>query len=234
MTTATKTHWQIPGLVQPEAILDLHNTKTGRVFLLGSGPSLLEQTDVLAALGYEDTLGVHNLPLWDDLPFTPTYYAIHEKHQIEAIENYDWPGWDMKKFVIYWRPVRREGWQWVAKAPVDLNIFDVGFCGLDDELPPIPSGICIPLSACQLLAWMGYTEFYFLGCELTIKGECYDTDYERRVRGESWSRKAQGAFTVARREIERAGRTIVDCTPGGRLSENGILDYVPLEEVLAY
>jgi hypothetical protein len=36
-----------------------------------------------------------------------------------------------------------------------------------------------------------------------------------------------------RRDIEHAGRQIYDCSSGGRLNEEGILEYRALEEVLA-
>mgnify|MGYP006406214381 CR=1 FL=1 len=60
---------------QPQEVLGLHNTQSGRVFIMGAGASLAGQRDILPDLANEDTLGVNQLPSWSELPFTLTYYA---------------------------------------------------------------------------------------------------------------------------------------------------------------
>ena len=37
---------------------------------------------------------------------------------------------------------------------------------------------------------------------------------------------------MVRPQIEAAGRSVVDCTPEGRLTQEGVLDYLPLKDAL--
>ena len=78
---------------------------------------------------------------------------------------------------------------------------------------------------------MGYTEFYFLGVDTTQEGQAWDekngrTTYPRSILS------ILECFDRAKCQIEKAGRKIYDCTPGGRINQEGVLEYRALEDVL--
>tara|TARA_Y100000310_G_C20694843_1_gene824892 strand:+ start:5122 stop:5352 length:231 start_codon:yes stop_codon:yes gene_type:complete len=71
-----------------------------------------------------------------------------------------------------------------------------------------------------------------LGNEFTKAGYAWDSDAQRDFSDSLGGRVARN-FATARKEIEAAGRKIYDCTPDGRLTKSGALEYMPLEEALA-
>lgn len=221
---------------QPDWILDAHNTKSGRVFILGTGPSLASQMDVLAGLRSEDTWTVNRMARWTDLPFIPTHHSVTEPGPIidwgrGVHHEYDFPR-AMNRIAVHWFPVTAPGWLWVAKAHDDVQLRWEGFFGLGDQFPPIPSGWASPITLLQVAAWLGYQEFYLLGCDTTQVGQAWDTEKGN-------TKQPRAILTIlecadrARAEIEKAGRKLIDCTPGGRMNQEGILPYVDLAEVLA-
>jgi hypothetical protein len=201
--------------------------------MIGCGASLLEQMDVLPMLKDEVTWGVNYLPLWPDLPFDLDYYSISEDRHLNryGIRDFEWPGHKMVKFAIGKAKVRREGFQWVAKAPGDVTIHNYGMVGLDDDLAPIPAGFCTTANAIQLAAWMGFTEFFLVGNEFTRTGYAWDPRAKRRYDDSMFVRIA-GSFRIMRQELQRAGRSIADCTHEGRLTAENVLDYVPIKEAV--
>ncbi len=103
--------------------------------------------------------------------------------------------------------------------------------GLGDHFPPITTGWASPLTCSQIAAWLGYTEFIFLGIDTTQVGQAWDVEKGRTTFTRS-IRSIKDSFARARAEIEKAGRTIIDCTPGGLINEEKILEYRDLQEVL--
>jgi hypothetical protein len=104
--------------------------------------------------------------------------------------------------------------------------------GMGDYLPPIPSAWASPLTIAQLALWMGFTELYVLGCDITQQGQAWDrekgtTKFPRNIRS------IVECADRMRSQIWLNGREIYDCTPGGRLSREGVLPYKDLAEVLA-
>lgn len=227
-------YFNAPLLNQPQAVLDLHNTRSGRTFLVGAGSSLLAQMEVLPYLQDEATWGVNYLPQWEDMPFDLTYYAISEQRHVirHGIGDFGWSGMDVPKFAFHWGPVRSDGFQWVAKAPAEISIFDAGTCGLGEDLPPISSAFCTIFYCLQLGLWMGYREFYLLGNEFSLTGYPWDPTAQRRF-DESLGRRIEGSARLLRMDMEKQGASLIDCTPNGRLGSKGILEYKPLEEVVA-
>ena len=227
-------NWGLPQ-GQPQWLLDAHNTKSGRCFLMGTGPSITKQKDLLAKLENEETFTVNRMKQWKDLPFTPTHHCIAEPGPVaswgkEIFPQYDFPK-ALNRLAINWWPVTAEGWLWINKAPDDIQCRWEGYWGWQDFLPPIPTAWASPLTIGQIALWLGYTELYFLGMDLTQVGQAWDVA-QGRTAMERNIRSILECAERAQRDVTRAGRKIMDCTPGGRFNREGILEYVPLEEVL--
>ena len=221
-----------------------------RIFMLGNGPSLLQQRHLIPRLQRETTYGCNGLYEWDAMPIIPTFYGIssNKKHRIPEVNAIE--AWrPVKKFILgksYPKYGLREDWIWI-EARFELWMDKEGFKGMDGKLPCLPHGRATPLTQAQVAASMGFREFYFLGNEQTRVGHVYGLTgpkSERRKMGglgpllteEEWEKNERdtfASFARARKDIEEAGGTIVDCTPDGRLVQEGILPYAPLEEVLA-
>jgi hypothetical protein len=237
-----------------QEILDMHNTKSGHIFILGTGPSLIDQLPLLERLKNEVTLGCNTIFKWEDLPFTPTYYGIsdvYEQRYIDALAalipdgtqalNIQWPGYyNNPRFV------------WVEKAHDSHQVRADGFVGLKDTLPAIPTARTTPLTLAQLTAWMGYREFYLLGMEQT-RGYCYNPEtLISGIQGNEFPIDKNPKYRIAiracakrmREDVEAVGGHVYDCSPGGLLNYTGhdihmglppmapVLEYKPLEEVL--
>ena len=213
----------------------VHNTQSGRCFILGTGPSLTQQMPLLPHLDKETTWTVNRMQFWGDLPFTPNNHVVAEPGPIGGWGRFIFPQYDfptaINRIAINWWPVTAPGWLWVPKAPDDIQMRWEGFYGLGDTFPPIPTGWASPLTLCQVAAWMGYDEFYFLGIDTTQTGQAWDAIQGRTANPRN-IRSILECFDRANRDVRRAGRKIFDCTPGGRINQEGALEYVPLEDVL--
>ncbi len=224
------------GFEQPDWIKQAHNTKSGRIFIMGTGPSLAAQLPLLSSLKREATWTVNRMAHWGKLPFAPTYHSIAEPgpiglwgHYVRHEYGYPAAG---TQIAIHWFPVVASGWKWAAKAIDEVQIRWEGFFGLGDHLPPVPSGWASPLTSCQIAAWFGYTEFYFLGCDTTQMGQAWDVAHGRTAKPRSILSILE-CFDRARAQIQKSGRKIYDCAPGGRLNKEGVLEYRDLAEVLS-
>jgi len=199
------------------------------------------------------TFVCNSVPKWEDLPFTPTYYGITDVYDQRLLDRLTFPEFNgMKRFHVTWpwEEARNDAFTYVEKAEEGVQMWNVGFEGFGEELPPLPTGRTTPLTNAQLAAWMGYREFYFLGIEQTLKGYAHAPETTNNMRGlprntnPRYQMAVQRSFERAKADIEAAGGKIFDCTPGGLLNETGegnqwrgirrytILEYVPLEEVL--
>jgi len=76
---------------QPQSIRDLHNTCSGRVFILGNGPSIRDQLPLLHKLRGEATFGCNTLLSWKELPFTPTYYGVTDINDASVLNRVVYP-----------------------------------------------------------------------------------------------------------------------------------------------
>lgn len=240
----------------PQSVLDLHNTQSGRIFILGTGPSLLKQD--LSKLKDEATFCCNTMPLWEKLPFTPTYYGITDIYEEETVDkwarlmwygtiafNVQWPGFYNNKRFIH-----------VEKAHDSHQFRAEGITGLDDILRPLRTGRTTPLTLVQLALWMGYREIYFLGIEQT-RGYCHDpkavvSGASKRKNDFPLDKNPKYRIAVKqcaermRNDIEEAGGEVYDCSTGGLLNITGkgihtlqtgqaygnILEYRDLAEVL--
>lgn len=227
--------WGMP-VGQPQWVRDAHDTHKGeRIFILGSGPSLSTQTALLPRLADEATWTVNRMARFKDLGFTPSFHSIAEPGPIfqwgrRIHPQYDFPEARVR-IAIHWFPVTAPGWLWCAKAPDDIQVRWQGCHGMDDRLPPLPSAWASPLTVTQLALWMGFTEVFLLGCDTTQGGQAWDVQGGTTRFPRSIISILESADRI-RCEVERHGRRIYDCTPGGRMNQEGILPYRDLAEVL--
>lgn len=222
-------------LEHPQWIQDVHNTQSGRIFMFGTGPSLAAQRPLLSHMQQEHTWTVNRMRQFMP-PFRPTYHGVTEPGPIGGsgsyiLQIYDYPEAETRIAVNWW-PLNVPGWKWASKAPDDVQVRWEGWFGLGEELPPIPTAWASPLTFGQLACWMGYTELYYLGVDTSQMGQAWDTEHGR-TREPRAIRSIFECADRARAQIEKAGRHIYDCTPGGRLNQEGILPYRDLAEVLS-
>lgn len=219
----------------PDWIDKIHNTHQGRCFMLGTGPSLIDQLPMLKRLEGEYTFTCNRAHLWKELPFTPFVHYVSEPGPLVAWgagvgSNYDFPE-AQNRIACIWTRVTAPGWLWLPKAPDDIQLRWQGAWGMGDFLPPIPTAWASPLTMSQLALWMGFTEIIILGCDISQTGQSWDrekgtTKFPRNIRS-----ILECADRLSR-DVWRHGREIWDCTPGGRLNVEGAMKYRDLEDVL--
>ena len=229
-----KDYWGMK-IQMPAWVDKVHNTKTGRCFILGTGPSLVTQLPLLSHLKEEETWTCNRMRKWGDLPFVPTHHVVTEPGPIGAwglFVNpiYDFPAVPNRIAVMWWE-VNAPDWLWCPKAPDDVQVRWQGTWGMGDYLPPVPTAWASPLTVTQLALWIGFTEIYLLGVDTTQTGQAFDPKYGRTQKARNITSILECAARMAS-DITRAGRKFVDCTPGGRLNQEGAVSYIPLEEVL--
>jgi hypothetical protein len=242
------------------AIIDMHNTRSGRIFILGNGPSLIEQRDLLTRLKDEATFCCNSFPKWEPMPFLPTYYGITDMHssggiskKYNMVDAYSWPDLDMMKFQVGWPDdVHHPAFIWVDKDPTKKIVNDTGPVGFGEDLPPLPTARTTPFTLAQIALWMGYRHIYMLGIEQT-RGYAHDPDAKMSTTGRhefpldknpKYQIAIQRAAERIRADLEANGGKIYDCTPEGLLNATGqhfkrrgmawrdILEYQSLAEVL--
>jgi hypothetical protein len=207
---------------------ELHNISSGRIFMMGCGPSLLKTKGVERLID-EDTFVCNRMALWGALPFIPTYMGLTEPYNAEQIDYYDeitqtWSPKMPMRFVVHPEPVERDGWVWVEKEQDGgpLRMAKYGFAGLGETLEPLKTGRHSPLTLSQIAAWMGYREIYFVGTDFWPKGYCFDLDADPGM--VVTPRSVQGAAEShlrARQDFEAVGGVMFDCTPGGFMNATG-------------
>lgn len=221
---------------EPKWIQETHNRHQGRCFLCGTGPSLATQLELLRRMKEEYVFTCNRMKLWGDFPVQPFVHCVTEPQPFlewgqHIVPIYDNPA-AMNRIGCTWWPVRVPGWLWLPKAPEEIQIRWQGFQGFSDRFCPLPTGWASPLTISQLAAWMGFREFYFLGIDTTQQGQAWDVKGGRTLQPRN-IRSILECFDRARIDIELKGGKVYDCTPGGRVNQEGILPYVPLEDVLA-
>lgn len=215
---------------QGQALQDLHGKYSGRVFILGNGPSLLKQN--LSSLDKENTWMCNNWIAWDkhEELFGPTHYTVSYQVFMEWVDTFAGtpPVWK-ERFLHYiidpMDLIEVSGWVHVQVDNLDSSP------ALTEPLLTLQHGGSTPHINAQLAAWMGYTEIYMLGCEQT-DGYVYDPEANRQANKSAgfYIRQKQQLFEDLAGQLYNQGVNLRDCTPDGALNE--VLGYVPLEEVL--
>ena len=217
--------------VQPDGALQvLRGTHSGRIWIIGNGPSLRGQWETLGRMNDEPTFVVNSFFREPPPGLRPTFYAanyvVWKEGRVKPTPETNQVSSGLRFFLNSGPYLAVPGWVMVLKknaAPGE------GVLGLGEEvLHRIPSSATSPYVMAQLAGWMGFNEIYFLGCEQT-DGYFYDREEHRdtpyfldRFKGERWR--------ILKRKYEAAHIKVRDCTPGGLL--NNILGYEVLEEVL--
>ena len=230
------TNWGMEDLGDLPWLDEVHNTMKGQMcFLIGTGPSLIDQLPLLKYLNNEYTFTCNRLNKWKERPFSPWLHCVTEPNPLVAWGAGVGPLYEVKDAVNWvaccWSRVTAKGWNWLPKAPDDVQVRWQGTFGMDDHLPPIPTAWASPLTISQLALWMGFDELYFLGNDLTQMGQAWDreqgtTKFPRNIRS------IMECADRINRDIWRRGRKVYDCTPYGRMNEEGVMKYISLEEVL--
>lgn len=230
--------WGMIDVQRPGWLHRVRNTCSGRTFMFGTGPSLVSQLPLLPAMKDEHTWTVNRMRRWYEkgaLPFIPNNHIVAEPGPCPhwgkmVLPPYDFPE-ATNRIAINWWPVTAPGWLWCPKAPDDIQMRWQDAWGCGDYLPPLPTGWASPLTGAQLALWMGYDEIIFLGIDTTQDGQAWDVEDGRTLVPRS-IRSICESFDRFRIYVQRHGRKVWDCTPGGRINEEGILPYRDLEEIL--
>lgn len=229
-------NWGMVDTVMPDWLQGVHNAYKGeRCFLFGTGPSLVAQLPLLEALKAECTFTCNRMKRWKGLPFKPWLHCVTEPGPFirwgkGVHPEYDYPG-AQNRVACIWFPVTAEGWLWLPKASDDIQLRWHGTQGLGERLAPVPTAWASPLTIAQLALWMGFERLYILGCDTTQTGQAWDPVYGRTQQPRNIRSIVECAERLCR-DVKRAGREMWDCTPGGRLNQEGAIPYRALEEVL--
>ena len=238
-------------LFQPD---EWHNVASGRIFILGCGPSLLGQIDLLPRLDEEATMTCNGTGKWDALPFKPTYHCTTDIPRHKWLEDVigSWEGTDRFAFQRQGEEPH-EAYYIVPTDHDGVQVFSYGMAGMGDQWENMRTARTTPLTIAQLAWWMGYREFYYLGIEQT-RGYAWNPEQSISVTGRAefpldkspkYLYAIQRCAKRMREEIEASGGHIYDCTPQGFLNETypypqtensatqlDILEYKELSEVL--
>jgi hypothetical protein len=238
-----------------------HNIAEGRLFVLGCGPSLIEQLPALKKLSSEATMTCNGMGRWAELPFTPTYHGTTDVPYYKWL-NAAYGPWKETHRVAFQRAgeEQHESFYTVPTAPDSVQVSSHGMAAMGEEWEDMRTARTTPLTLVQLGWWMGYRDFYFLGIEQT-RGYAWASEQTISVNGRAdfpidknakYLLAIQRSAERMRSEIEKQGGTITDCTlrgflngqaipPGAtrhqRMTENSvtikrILPYQDIEEVL--
>jgi hypothetical protein len=196
----------------------------GRIFIVGSGPSL-HTTEGLA--GLYPTFGSNRLDAWPALPFLPTFYACLST-KVASGEAPLEPRVEQARYLVC---KREDGWLKLAgwtSIPAGMKEFhDSRSSGSLVNTPAAMSLMCV-----QIALALGFTDVYLVGCDNTRYGLVFDGDEDRYHGNEGQQGIVDTYWRGAADYYQSEGICITDCTPGGRLSEDGLFPYKGLHEAL--
>jgi hypothetical protein len=203
------------------------NRYSGRIFIMGCGPSLNQISDEqMKRLSVEYTFGSSKFYRWGKM--TPDFYLLTEQQQMNEFEErgFDKVQAKIAKFCVNWQPAPN-GWVAVPHPPSlshhHYTYPDVSMSAFEGECNHIHMTHDSPLAQIQVARYMGFNEFYLLGCETTASGYAWD-NAERRKAGERLSTMLP-MYEKAATEVR-----LYDCTSNGNL--HSVLEYVALDDAL--
>jgi hypothetical protein len=224
----------------------------GRCFVLGNGPSLERDAELLPRLAGEYVFAVNYM----------VAEPLAERVQPDAICLSNGKFWRDGLLA----PRLADG---LARCPQALAVFDDGFRAVNERAGQVPGaeylhvdldrqvargyfhgmlgrgwtahGETVIIDLCLPVAyWMGFAEVYLLGCDCDYgpTGAAYFYDPARQdvpldaadYLAGYWQNKVLSSYPLVRSYFEFGGRRIVNCTAGGRLEA---FERRPLAEVLA-
>lgn len=225
--------------VRPEVdcyLPDLHNAYAGRVFVIGTGPSLNKVTNrQWDRLERECLFGVNTLLKYDRLPKIPELYAVAESTWLNtdtAITDiiptlHGTP--TVRIYAHVWPLPGLDDWRFVYQnRGAEMERGD--FQGLGDKLPYVSAGQSVAMLAVQIAAWCGFTDIILLGTDATEYGHAKGLNDASlpadaiRERQDCFIRAAAHAEAV----LGEHGRRLLNATHGGNLT----VTRATLDEVL--
>ena len=202
---------------------DLKDQYSGRIFILGTGPSLVQVES------WEDmspTFGCNKLGYWDQAPLTDFYACNYSKVIKGEVPN---PQPREHKFLAGMKSSFEQeryldwpDWVWVTK----------GDGALESGKSVINTFGAMTLVCAQIAYVLGFREMYLLGCDQTNRGSIFDPDDDRlrdQPRGTTFTDPLPW-WRYFKEFLEKRGGSIHDCTVEGSL--NAVLPFRSLEEVL--
>lgn len=208
----------------------LKNSKSGRCFIIGNGPSLTASD--LDRLVDEDCFGTNEIHrIFDQTKWRPKYYVIvdrYSKSTPKEIEKIDCPVVFLSDY--YWRfndVLRRDA----ICIHQHYDISDSQYRFSEDIQKCFYSSPTVTYAAIQIAVYLGYKEIYLLGLdhnysyEFDKKGNVIHTgqksthffkdDKEEEIIGNVWGMtKAYEAF---REYADTHGIVVRNATRGGKL-----------------
>ncbi len=199
-----------------------------RCFVLGNGPSLADMD--LSKLDGEVTFGVNRIfEAYPNLGLSPvTYYCVSDPTVWRLVGRTAKKARASQVFVRL-PDIQDPSPETIHLVQRDYDLFmDAGWFPLDPA-QGLVRGLTVLLDLCLPLAyWMGFDEVILLGCDFS-----FDPEQDNHFYGdkdEPWphavakdahrppvQRQLDG-MRVARRAFERAGRRLLNATPGGGLT----------------
>ncbi len=207
---------------------DIHRGE--RCFIIGNGPSL-KQTE-LGRLKGERTFGMNRIYLmYPELGFTTTYFVSINDLVVEQCAG-DIAALPIPKFIA-WHANRH-----FQRFPDDMVFLYTTYTGLNfayDMTRRVWEGATVTNVALQLAFYMGFEQVILIGVDhsFTSKGQANQTvisdgddpnHFDPRYFGKGfrWQlpdlETSEIGYTLARKAFEKAGRTVVDATIGGKLA----------------
>jgi|APSaa5957512622_1039677.scaffolds.fasta_scaffold31983_1 hypothetical protein len=203
-----------------------------RCFIMGNGPSLANMD--LTPLKNEITFGLNRIYLlFNKMPFIPTYYLSVNQLVLEQFAS-EISALSMPKFLT-WN--RRNSFD---EYDPNTNFLRLGLALRDKFNHKIDrkfySGGTVTYVAIQLAYIMGFAEIILIGVDHSFADKGVPNKTEVRTaekdvnhfhpdyfpKGVKWQlpdlRRSEIAYSIAREEIEKDGRTILDATENGNLN----------------
>lgn len=202
-----------------------------RCFIMGNGPSLKNMD--LSLLKNEVTFGLNRIYLmFDKMPSAPTYYVCVNELVLEQFST-EIQALSMPKFL-----------NWNRRSYFNLDDPNISFIklslalrdGFNQEVSrPFYSGGTVTYVAIQLAYIMGFSTIVLIGVDHSFKDKGVPNTTEVRTadedvnhfhpdyfpKGSKWQlpdlMRSELAYTIAREEIEKHGKRIVDATENGKL-----------------
>ncbi len=230
-----------------EKLKSLKNSKSGRCFIVATGPSLTKED--LQKLKNETTFGVNALVKWfPEIGWETTYYAIQDlgtymklKKEIDSIKSstvlFSLDGLahckDKKNISLNYKDNTCE-YPLYYKDHLYSNMkcsrWNTIFS--DNAYRIVFDGYTVAYSLIQIAIYMGFKEIYLLGTDCnykTDKSHAIDYGYKRRDIYKIQGDRMIFAYHFAKEYADKHGIKIYNATRGGMLE---VFPRVDLDEVL--
>jgi hypothetical protein len=230
--------WRRESIKRLAALKDIH--KGRRAFIMGNGPSL-KQTD-LSKLKNEITFGMNRIYLaFPEWGFTTTYLCVTNDLVVEQFVD-DFNALTIPKFIA-WRSHRHFSPQMPTnQIPTFVYTTYTGPRFTPDVRGRVWEGATVTNLALQLAFHMGIEQAILIGVDhnFTSKGEANKTVVSQGDdpnhfmpnyfgKGIKWQLPdldtSEIGYAFAREAYEKAGRSVIDATVGGKLTIFPKVDY---------